>query len=236
MRAGYFTVDMATALHAAFALAAALHRKLLTGQGQHVDVAMMDTSMLMLAPQMTAYLMSGKVPERLGNLSPTLQPTANVFPTADGCIQIVALNDKQAESLFRVLGLEARYPDFPNARTRFKRSGEVHALLCAALKQQGTAHWLHALLKASVPVSEVRELAEVPGDPQFEDRNAFAEVPSPDPATSGVKAVFSGHCASEDGPTLNRGAPRLGEHTEEILTGLGYAKDEIAAFNAAGTI
>ena len=236
VRAGYFAVDMATALHTAFALAAALHRKLASGEGQHIDVAMMDTSMLMLAPQMTAYLMSGNVPERLGNLSPTQQPTANVFPTADGCIQIVALNDKQAESLFRALGLDARYPDFPDARTRFKRSEEVNALLCAALKRQDTAHWLDVLLRANVPVSEVRELADVAGDPQFEDRNAFTEVPSPESAASGVKAVFAGHCASEDGPALRRGAPRLGEHSEEILTGLGYAKAEVAAFNANGTI
>ena len=236
VRAGYFAVDMATAMQAAFALSAALYRKRLTGEGQHIDVAMMDTSMLMLAPQMTAFLMNGKTPERIGNRSPTLEPTANVFPTADGHIQIVALKKKQAESLFRVLGLEARYPDFPDARTRFKRSGEVNALLCAALKQQGTAHWLDALLRAEVPVSEVRELADVAEDPQFEDRNAFTEVPSPDSAASGVKAVFAGHCASADGPTLKRGAPGLGEHNKEILTGLGYAQAEIAAFNADGTI
>ena len=236
VRAGYFAVDMATALHAAFALAAALYRKQLTGEGQHIDVAMMDTSMLMLAPQMTAYLMSGKTTERLGNLSPTLQPTANVFPTADGRIQIVALNEKQAKSLFRILGLAVRYPDFADPRTRFKRSGEVNALLCAALSQQGTAHWLDALRKESVPASEVRELAEVASDAQFEHRNAFVEIASPEPAVNGVKAVFSGHCASEDGPTLKRGAPGLGEHTEEIMTGLGYARAEIAALRAEGTL
>ena len=236
VRAGYYAVDMATALHAAFALAAALYRKRLTGEGQHIDVAMMDTSMLMLAPQMTDYLMSGKAPQRIGNLSPTLQPTVNVFPTADGSIQIVALKEKQAESLFRVLGLDARYPDFPDARTRFKRSEEVNALLCAALKRQDTVHWLAALRKESVPASEVRELADVASDAQFEHRKAFVEVVSSEPAGDGTKVVFSGHCASEDGPTLKRGAPGLGEHTEEILTGLGYARAEIAAFKADGAI
>ena len=130
VRAGYFAVDMATALHAAFALSAALYRRRVTGEGQHIDVAMMDTSVLMLAPQMTDYLMTGKAQARLGNLSPTLQPTANVFPTADGHIQIAALNDKQAEAVFRVLGLEARYPDFPDARNpvQAQRGGSWLAL------------------------------------------------------------------------------------------------------------
>ena len=192
--------------------------------------------MLMLAPQMTDYLMSGRAPERIGNLSPTLQPTVNVFPTADGSIQIVALKEKQAESLFRILGLDARYPDFPDARTRFKRSEEVSALLCAALKRHDTAHWLAALHKESVPASEVRELADVASDTQFEHRKAFVAIDSPGPTGNGVKAVFSGHCASEDGPTLKRGAPGLGEHTEEVLADLGYAKAEITAFNAEGTI
>ena len=235
VRAGYFAVDMATALHAAFALSAALYRRRVTGEGQHIDVAMMDTSMLMLAPQMTDYLMTGRAQQRLGNLSPTLQPTANVFPTADGHIQIAALNDKQAEAVFRVLGLEARYPDFPDARTRFKRSEEVHGLLCAALKQQSTAHWLDALLEAGVPNSEVRELAEVAADAQFEHRNAFVELPA-DSDGHRPKAVFSGHSASTDGPSLQRDAPRLGEHNEEILAGLGYATAEIAAFKTDGAI
>ena len=236
VRAGYFAVDMATALHAAFALAAALYRKRLTGEGQRIDVAMMDTAMLMLAPQMTGYLMTGKAPERLGNLSPTLQPTANVFPTADGRIQIAALKEKQAQALFRVVGLEARYAEFADPRTRLKRSAEVHELLCAALSRQGTADWLNALIEEGVPVSEVRELAEVAGDAQFEQRNAFAEIPSPGPAGSGAKAVFSGHRAPVDGPALKRGAPGLGEHSDEILTGLGYATHEIAAFKAEGTV
>ena len=235
VRAGYFAVDMATALHAAFALSAALYRRRVTGEGQHIDVAMMDTSVLMLAPQMTDYLMTGKAQARLGNLSPTLQPTANVFPTADGHIQIAALKDKQAEALFRVLGLEARFPDFPDARTRFKRSEEVHGLLCTALKQQSTAHWLGALLEAGVPSSEVRELAEVAADAQFEHRNAFVERPA---ASDGhrPKAVFSGHSASTDGPGLQRDAPRLGGHNEEILADLGYAAEEIAALRAAGAV
>ena len=236
VRAGYFAVDMATALHAAFALAAALYRKRHTGEGQHIDVAMMDTSMLMLAPQMTDYLMNGRAQGRLGNLSPTLQPTANVFPTANGHIQIAALKEQQAESLFRVVGLKDRYPDFPDIRTRVNRSEEVNALLCAALSQQGTAHWLDALRQESVPASEVRELADVAADPQFEQRSAFVEVASAATADLGGKAVFSGHCASEDGPALSRGAPALGQHTEEFLNGLGYATAEIAAFREAGTI
>ena len=108
-------------------------------------------------------------------------------------------------------------------------------MLCAALKQQSTAHWLDALLEAGVPNSEVRELAEVAADAQFEHRNAFVELPA-DSDGHRPKAVFSGHSASTDGPSLQRDAPRLGEHNEEILAGLGYATAEIAAFKTDGAI
>ncbi len=110
-RTGYMPVDMATALQAAFAIAAALFRRRITGEGQRLDVAMMDTAMVVQAPQMSAHLVTGKQPERLGNRSPTLQPTANVFATQDGFIQVVALKEPQVEALFDVIGAGDRYLD-----------------------------------------------------------------------------------------------------------------------------
>jgi len=106
VRAGYFAVDMATSLNMAFALSAALFRRQATGLGQHVDVAMMDTAVAMQGPQFSAHFVKGTIPTLLGNQSPTRNPTANVFTTADGYIQIIALKQAQVEALFQVLGIE----------------------------------------------------------------------------------------------------------------------------------
>ena len=102
-RTGYMPVDMATALNTAFAISAALYRRSVSGEGQRLDVAMMDTAMVMQAPQVSAY--SSTVCSR--NCSATVRrprATANVFQTADGHIQVVALKELQVQKLFEVLG------------------------------------------------------------------------------------------------------------------------------------
>ena len=93
VRTGYFSVDMSTALNAAFAISAALFRRHVTGEGQRLDISMMDTAFMMQAPQISAYLVDGTLPELYGNASPTKQPTANVFATADGHIQVVGFRE-----------------------------------------------------------------------------------------------------------------------------------------------
>jgi len=126
-RTGYMPVDMATALNTAFAVSAALYRRLATGEGQAVDVAMMDTAMVLQAPQMSAYLVNDIQPELLGNRSPTRAPTANVFATSDGFVQAVAIKEPQAKALFDVLGLTEQYPDFSSPEVRIERTAELNA-------------------------------------------------------------------------------------------------------------
>ncbi len=236
VRAGYFAVDMSTALHAAFTIAAALHRKRVTGLGQRLDVAMMDTAMLMLAPQMSAYLMNGTVPDLLGNQSPTRQPTANIFPTANGRLQVIALRETQVQSLFAIIGMPDRYQEFDNPKVRLKRSAELDDLVSTALQTKSTEHWLSALLEANVPVSEVRGLADVATDEQFAYRNAFVDIASPKDGEETTSVVFAGHTATADGPTLQRSAPRLGEHTDVILAELGYSPESIESLRDQGSI
>ncbi|MEQ8485805.1 MAG: CaiB/BaiF CoA-transferase family protein [Pseudomonadales bacterium] len=236
-RTGYMPVDMATALNAAFAMAAALHRRAVTGQGQRLDVAMMDTAMVLQAPQVSAYLLQGTQPPLLGNRSPTLQPTANVFATADGHLQVVALKEPQVQRLFEVLGLAARYaePAFASAAARVADRAAVDALLGGAFATRPTAHWLAALGGAGVPVAEIRDYAAVTADPQFAGRPVFAEVPA-GAAARGGRVVAAGHTADADPPRVDRPPPRLGEHSDQILAELGYSGDAIAALRAAGVV
>jgi formyl-CoA transferase len=231
-RAGYFAVDMSTGLNAAFAIAAALYRRAQTGEGEHIDVAMLDTATLMIAPQMNAFLMEDTQPELIGNQSPTRQPTADVFATRDGHVQVIALREPHVEALFAILGIADRYREFDTPAKRLAARGPIGELVARLFAAHPTQHWLEALLEVNIPVSAVRTIAEAAADPQLELRNTLAWV-----ETAGRgrhRTVFAGHTASD--PTGARPAPALGEHTASILAELGYDADAIARFTVQGAV
>lgn len=236
-RTGYMPVDMATALNAAFALAAALYRRRETGLGQRLDVAMMDTAMVLQAPQMSNHLVNGGQPELFGNRSPTRQPTANVFATADGHIQIVALKEPQVAALFEVLDLAECYggEQFATPAARVSNTLQVNSLITGALVRRSTLEWVDLLEAAHVPVAEIRVFAEVAADDQFNDRSAFTEVPSPH-GEGTVQVVGAGYTAGADGPRPTRPPPRLGEHTDELLGEIGWSQQRIDELRTAGVV
>jgi crotonobetainyl-CoA:carnitine CoA-transferase CaiB-like acyl-CoA transferase len=242
-RTGYMPVDMATALNAAFAISAALLRRARTGEGQYLDVAMMDTAMVLQAAQVTAYLVQDEIPALLGNRSPTLAPTANVFPTAEGYLQLVALNDRQVAALFEVLGITHALADprFATAQARIAHTPEVTALLTGALASAPSSTWLQRCRDAGVPCAEIRDYAAVTADPQFDTRAIFAPISAPAVAPPGgspreSRVVAAGHVANTDGPQVQRPPPRLGEHTDEVLHEIGYDDARIAALREGGAI
>lgn len=237
-RTGYMPVDMSTALNTAFAISTALYRKARTGKGQHVDVAMMDTAIVMQAAQFSNWLNQGSLIGLRGNASPTGQPTADVFPTSDGYIQITALRQPQVEILFRELDIADLLgtSEFATPKDRMRHPQLVVAAMSEALQEKTTEHWMRQLAPAGVPVAEVRELPEVPKDPQFEDRNAFVTLPSPLAEGESITVAQAGYVMNEDGPRTTSPPPHLGEHTVEVLESIGYAGDEIEKLRNAGTV
>jgi crotonobetainyl-CoA:carnitine CoA-transferase CaiB-like acyl-CoA transferase len=237
-RTGFMPVDMSTALNTAFAISASLHRKAQTGKGQRIDLAMMDTAIVMQAAQYSNYLNQGSLIGLLGNASPTKQPTANVFPTSDGHIQVTALRQLQVEKLFAVLGKteDLLRPEFSTPEHRVKNTPLVHEFMCDALGQQTTAHWMSKLAEVGIPVAEIRELPEVVKDPQFEHRGVFATVPSPADKSQDVTLVKAGFTTNEDGPSVRHGPPTLGEHNDEVLSTIGLSPDDIQAYRDKGVI
>ncbi len=237
-RTGYMPVDMTTALNTALAISAALYRRQVTGEGQFIDVAMMDTAIVAQAAQFSNYLNSGRLIGLGGNHSPTGQPTADVFPTTDGYLQITALRDAQVEALFDVLGHPEQLEDpaFADIPSRIGNAETVRTFVADAMRTEPTAHWLDALAARGVPVAEVRTLPEVVQDPQLRTREVLERIPSPLDPDGEITIVKAGYLTDRDGPSVRRGPPRLGEHTIEILSELGMPDEDVERLAGAGVI
>lgn len=237
-RTGYMPVDMSTALNTAFAISAALHRKAMTGLGQRIDVAMMDTAIVMQAAQYSNYLNQGSLIGLMGNASPTRQPTANVFPTRDGYIQVTALRQPQVEKLYRAIGEEEALAreEFSSPENRVANSNIVNEFLGNALSARTTSEWMQILAREGIPVAEVRELPEVVKDPQFEHRDAFVTLPSPLAPDKTITVAKAGYMTDADGPAVRSGPPLLGQDTDAVLGELGYTDADITQFRDKGVI
>ncbi|MEX0942694.1 MAG: CaiB/BaiF CoA-transferase family protein [Pseudomonadales bacterium] len=237
-RTGYMPVDMATSLNTAFAVSAALYRRAVTGVGQMIDVAMLDTAIVAQAAQFSNYLNAGNLVGLNGNASPTGQPTADVFPTLDGLIQVTALRQPQVETLFEIIGetqaLGQEALATPTARMAHPE--EVKTCVSAALQKNTTAFWMEKLEAAGVPVAEVRTLPEVVADPQLKFRGVLEKIPSPVRTGDTVTIVKAGYITDADGPSVRFAPPGLGEHTREILLSLGFSESTIAEWDQAGII
>ena len=232
-------IDVTTGMMAAFAIASALHRRQATGAGQFLDVAMLDSAVSLLNPLYNNHLATGEEPELLGNQSVTRMPTANVFPTADGHVQITALTAAQVDRLLDALGCpELRADPHFAAEPELIANGEaMREELCDRLRRESTRVWLERLEAAQVPAAPISSFAEVMADPQLATRGLTATLPAP--AMLGrteVTSVTTGYVASADGAAVRTFAPRLGEHTRQILAEHGCPEAEIEALHAAGVV
>ena len=232
-------IDATTGMMAAFAIASALHRRQKTGEGQFLDVAMLDSAVCLLNPVYNNHLVTGAEPELLGNQSLTKMPTANVFPTADGFVQITALTSVQVDRLLGALGCpELREdPRFATVSDLIANRAAMRAELCARLQREPTVVWLERFEAARVPAARITSFAETMADPQLETRRLTATLPAPPVlGCPEVTSVTTGYVADADGAEVRTFAPRLGEHTREVLAEHGLAESEIEALHAAGVV
>ena len=238
VRAGFMSVDVPTAISATMAILGALVRRERTGEGQRLDVAMLDTAMTVLGPQISNYLNTGADSPRVGNSSPAIIPTAGVFPTADGFIMVTCLTDGQFRSLAKALDhpewLED--PRFASFAIRKDNYDLTVATLNETFATATTAEWDRRLSEAKVPAAPVRTLPEASRHPQLAHREVFTELGQFGPIERPAFGIGAPYMADRDAPRADRPPPQLGEHTDQVMAELGFSADDIAEMREAGVI
>lgn len=210
-KVGVAVTDIFTGVYAATAILAALVQRGVTGQGQHIDMALLDVATSIMANQAMNYLVSGTPPGLMGNAHPNLAPYA-VFDCADGWIILATGNDGQYQRLCAILGLDdmARAPAFVTNADRIANRAEMTRRITEATKRWSKADLLQACEDQGVPAGPINDLAEVFEDPQVQARGMKI-------APGGLPGVRSPMTFSGADLALDRPAPKLGEHQDEIL-------------------
>jgi formyl-CoA transferase/CoA:oxalate CoA-transferase len=234
-RVGGSVADLAATFVAFGAVTAALVHRLRTGQGQHLDVSLLASTLSLLPDPAALYLESRVRPTRQGNRNPHLTP-AEAFQTKDGLIIVVLMNPDQWARFCRVLGDAglAGDPRFATNADRLAHHAELKARIEAALAAATTPEWVERFAAASIAAGPIHEFDEVFEDPQVRHLGLVIEVEQPGYGRVGMLDFpFRTSAAS---PAVRRPAPRLGEHTAEVLAELGLSREEIDRLAAAGAV
>lgn len=237
VRTGPAVMDMSCAMMASNAILIALAARYRTGRGQHVDVPLFDTAVLMTGFMTAQYLFSGKVPRRNGNVSNDAVPSG-VFPTADLPIFITC----SSTSLFRRLFLDVlNMPEVGNDPTlqgidgRMAQRGRVIEILNQAFATDTRENWLARLDAAKVPAGAVRTLPEALESREVKVRGLVTQVSHPTAGSVPNVALPMHFSATPAVPPV--AAPLLGQHTDEVLREvLGYSEDRVRELRAAGAL
>ncbi|MCH7477695.1 MAG: CoA transferase [SAR324 cluster bacterium] len=226
-------MDYSTGLATAFAISSALFQRERTGQGQYIDVAMLDVALTIMTPFLTDFLRTGQEPRRPGG-DPNFAGRA-CYPTKDGHLMLAAANSRQHERLFQALGRPDLAAMSDNDARELNR--ELHrAALSEILAERSAAEWEEFLQARHVPAARVRTLAEALGDPQFATREILCEQSD----TGAVEGSFTVPGApfkfAHGGPRVDAPPPRLGQHNEEVLRSLGFSPEDIRGLREEGVI
>ena len=235
-KVGVGIADIMTGMYAAVSILAALRHRERTGDGQHIDMALLDTQVSWLANEGLNYLVSGKTPVRQGNAHPNIVPY-EVFACADGFVILAVGNDGQFAKLCAFAGVPALAADAKYATNpaRVANRAELVALLNKLTAQKPQAFWVEGLATAGVPCSPVNDIAQVFEDPQVQARGMRIDLPHA--SGQNVPLIASPIKMSKTPPAYRRAPPVCGQHTDEVLGEiLGMGSAEIAQLRADGIV
>jgi CoA:oxalate CoA-transferase len=237
LRVGYPVADTMGGITAAFAIAAALFRRERSGEGEFIDVSMLEASLVAMGWAVSNWLIAGVKPEPMGNDNMTASPSGT-FRTGDGLLNIAANKQEQFEMLVRLIGREelAADPRFSLREHRKQRRFALNAEIERALSVRSAREWATLLNENGVPAGEVLDVPSVLAHPQIIARSlikTFEDVPGVDRP---VRVVRSGFRLASGDPQPPSAPPALGADTGALLAELGYSQREIDELARAGAI
>jgi formyl-CoA transferase len=237
MRAGIAISDMAAGTLLALAIMMALYERERTGLGRYVHTSLLESMIFMMDFQAARWLMEKDAPGQVGNEHPTQIPMG-AFPTADGFMNLAASSNAQWRRLCEALGKPEwiEKPEWKNGGGRSKDRAALHAAIGEETKKKPTAHWVDALAPYGLPCGPIYTMDQVFADPQVRHLGMAAPLSHPDPKYGQTHLVNSPLNFEGLEKSIRSAAKLAGADTEEVLAGLGYSADEIAALKAQGAI
>jgi crotonobetainyl-CoA:carnitine CoA-transferase CaiB-like acyl-CoA transferase len=230
MRVGVAVVDLFTGMYTAVSILAALYRREKTGDGTHIDMALFDTQLAMLANQVSNALVSGKDPSRQGNTHPNIVPYQS-FDAADKPLIIAVGNDRQFMKLAALCGHAEWAADerFATNAARVANRTELVGLISGCIRQKTAAEWFEQLDTAGIPAGPINSISEALADVQAQHRQMVRNI-------AGVPLV--GSPVRLDGTRVDSDLPPpgLGEHTAEVLASLGVGPEQADLLRVAKII
>ncbi|MFE2089183.1 CaiB/BaiF CoA transferase family protein [Streptomyces sp. NPDC059460] len=235
VRFGVSGADLAAGMWACIGLLAALRARERSGEGQWVDISLLDGQISWLTYVAAGYFASGDVPRRYGSAHPTIVPY-QAFPTGDGHLMVAAGNDELWRRFARTVGLDAIAddPQFATNPDRVRNRTRLIPLIEAVLSHRPAQEWSKLLAKAGVPVGPINTVDQALTHPQVRARDMIAEVRHPHAGT--VCMVASPLKLSATAPAVRTAPPGHGQHTGEVLTALGVDADTLAGLRTDGAV
>jgi len=233
---GIAVTDIGAGMWSAFAIMAALNHRGKTGEGQYIDISMLDAQVAWLTYQAAFFFANGEAPKRMGAAHPTLVPY-QAFMCKDGKYINVAVGSERIWERF-CQGMEREdlkdHPDYATNSVRVNNRGAMVSMLQEIFLSRPVAEWVKDLQAANVPCGPINDLADVFADPQVLARNMYLEMAHPTLGSikqTGLPIKFS---LTPGG--LDRHPPLLGEHNQEILKSLGYSEADVQSLMAQSVI
>lgn len=231
-KVGLPIVDILTGMYTTVAVLAALARRSETGEGEYIDIAMLDVMASTLANQAMNYLLTGKEPKRNGNKHPNIQPQ-DVFATKDGHIALAVGNDGQFVKLCGAMGLTSLLEgeQYLTNKARVENLSELLPVLKETFTSKTTSYWVEAFEAAGVPCAPINTVPGVFAEPQVKHREMLIDLPHPE---AGQVTLLASPMKFKNEPINYRLAPPLlGQHSKEILLELGFTQETDAELFSA---